>query len=781
MRRAPAPSLASSRRPRPFAAPISSWVLPVWALTAAGCSTCRADPVEPTDSGRSVVAAPVIPAAPASATFRATDAVVATREALAAHRHDDAITTATRRLEALTASPHPDEAGELRWLLAEALTAAERVEDAERTLGLLAASGHRLAPWAAVRLAEQRYEASPAEALALVEQRATETWPGRDDAAWIAARATTSIDPARGEVLLRALVGSSTRRIADRATEALATLLATRASSGERAEAVRLLRALGGRVPPARARELDARAAELVPALAPEDRTGLEVLSFTERYARAEHLESAMQLRQAADAFAALANDAPRGEALRCGARSHAAQDFQRARAHTEASSAYAAVRAECRDDGDQLANALYFDARSQLRSGHAERAHALYLELEQTLPQHRLTDDALVLAAKIDLGRGAHEAAHTLLERAATLDGDMRGEALFLLGWDHRRSGARPEALAAFERAERANPSSNDDLIGRAAYWRARTLAESGRTDDAIAAYRAIVSASPLRFYGQLAAIRLRDDHHVETPAVTIDPAGLTPAPTALHEEPHFAMAVSLLHVGALDLADRELEAGGHLRGDLGDLASVAVLYEQNGVPHRACELARRRLASGLDRALELPWLLRAAYPKAFEGLVESSATEADVPASFVRAIAREESSWNPRALSPVHAHGLLQLMRGTAERLARPLDVSVRGDALFTPAVNLRLGARYLGQLERRFDGVIPLVPAAYNAGEGAVERWVEERGTLAVDEWLEEIPYPETRNYTRRVLQTWGIYSLLDEGALPDIDVGHTVGAH
>ena len=165
--------------------------------------------------------------------------------------------------------------------------------------------------------------------------------------------------------------------------------------------------------------------------------------------------------------------------------------------------------------------------------------------------------------------------------------------------------------------------------------------------------------------------------------------------------------------------------------------------------------------------RALAL-W--RIAYPRAYHPLIDDAASTEGVPASFVRAIAREESSFRPEAVSVAHAYGLMQIIRPTAQRVARPLGLPSDPGALRTPEVNVRIGARYVSGLRRRYDPQHALVPAAYNAGEGAVDRWLRERGDRALDEFIEEIPYDETRRYSRRVLQTWGIYAWLDEGQLP-----------
>ena len=134
-------------------------------------------------------------------------------------------------------------------------------------------------------------------------------------------------------------------------------------------------------------------------------------------------------------------------------------------------------------------------------------------------------------------------------------------------------------------------------------------------------------------------------------------------------------------------------------------------------------------------------------------------------MPIDLLQALMREESALDPHAISPVGAIGLTQLMLPTAREIARQLRMKrpSRTD-LMKSGVNIRIGAKYLGQLIRKFDGSVPLAVAAYNAGGGAVSRWVEARGTLDLDEFVEEIPYEETRGYVKRVLRSFAAYRLL-----------------
>jgi soluble lytic murein transglycosylase len=151
---------------------------------------------------------------------------------------------------------------------------------------------------------------------------------------------------------------------------------------------------------------------------------------------------------------------------------------------------------------------------------------------------------------------------------------------------------------------------------------------------------------------------------------------------------------------------------------------------------------------------------------------MIEQAALEAQVPPEFVRAIAREESSFNPTVVSTALAYGLIQLIRPTARIYAQPLGLPSDPDSLKRPEINLRIGSAFIKELWHRYPHNTAVVPAAYNAGYTAADRWLNANPGVALDEWVERIPYRETRRYTRRVLQTYGIYSWLDTGKLPPL---------
>jgi soluble lytic murein transglycosylase len=137
-----------------------------------------------------------------------------------------------------------------------------------------------------------------------------------------------------------------------------------------------------------------------------------------------------------------------------------------------------------------------------------------------------------------------------------------------------------------------------------------------------------------------------------------------------------------------------------------------------------------------------------------------------ADIEGALVHGIVRQESEFDPAAVSQAGARGLMQLMPATAEQMARTLKLSYRPAKLTDPAFNIRLGSAYLEQMLERWDGSYLLAIAAYNAGPGNVRKWLLSNGDPrdpAVDpiDWIEAIPFSETRNYVQRVLESTQVY--------------------
>lgn len=785
--------------PPPPVVPIIVWMSRVVAIASlALLATCARDAVQPA-SGQDGRAAREAPAADPVAEERRFDPrAVAPEGAVAQVRAalDAGDATRARELaEGALAAASPRTRGRLRWLAADAALATDDPGGALGQLRPLAASGHPLAPWAAVRAAElhEREEGvlDPAAAAAIVEPFTGEDTPGafQDEARYAHARALAAAGRwAEAVPRLRALVAAAPDTSgAASASIPLADHLAESAELADREEAVRLYTRVATRGPRATIGVAARERAEALRRALPEERRAALAPTMDDRMAEARAYWRSVLYGEAEQAWEAIARDLADDPERQCEARLEQGRALSRRRARRQAARHLEAVARECHDP-DVEARARYLAARAYTQFDEVDEALALYAALVAEAPTHRLADDAVYRSARLHRGRGQDAAfvdALAGMERRFP-NGDMRGEALFELGFHHREKGDHAEALAVFERGIAAGVGEDaEDVRGRFAYWRARTLLDLGRREEAVAAFVALATDWPLAYYAQQAWRRLE----------TLAPEAAASVRTRLTDEaqaepltfpwraeldsPAFARAMELLALGAVDEATEELGEMGFLGAGADPDARwlAAALYQAAGALPEAARLVRRHLATfrrvapvGRGRAL---W--RLAYPRAFAPLIEEHARARDVPPSFVRAVAREESSFDPNAESWAHAYGLVQIILPTARRIGRGLNVPIDPQSLRRPEVNLAVGTKLMAALRAKYAHQPGLVPAAYNAGGGAVDRWLRHRGDGEFDELVERIPYDETRRYTRRVLQSWGIYSWLDERRLPELPLG------
>lgn len=761
-----------------------------FALTGATCDA-RATPPESAEHATTSGTDAAILAPP--------EALRALRLALLREPGEDVRLRALAQADALRAT-RPNEAALYDWVAAEADT--DVLRGAER-LAQIAETQSPLAPWAALAAARQRIEDDPARAHALlaIARRAPANWPGHAEATSIDALAVARSGGADAEALLRAAIAAPPNVAVDRRLRrALAEVLASRSEPALRRESLGLYLDLLAEAPSSdAATNADSRVAALVESFPEEERAQLTEATLSQLRARASRLEGLQQHRAASEVHAEIAARFEPGSTERCAALLDAGRVLHRGRVHADAMSRLDTMIGECetaetiadpaRRDG--LVWAHYSYGRSALSTGQAPLAITHLTHLAELDGAHRLADDALVYVGRMRLERGERELAEQALVAAANVHGDMESEARFLVAWDHRAHGELAEALASLDASVATGATeTTEGMVGRTRYWRARVLESLTRVNDAGDAYEALFRAHPLTYYGQLALARLAAQN--ESRALQVRTSALPRRPDVndadlqhaeldvlargidtIEEARTFERATSLLAVGEVQWAERELALlGVGPDSDIETVTAMTALFTSHGYAHRATVLARRRLAEVLlapPNATSFA-LFRSAYPQAFEGLIEDAAVEASVDPAFVRAVAREESSFDPDAVSVSHAYGLLQLIRPTAQRYARPMGLSSEPESLTRPAVNVRIGARYMGALQRRYSGQAALIPPAYNAGEGAVDRWIRERPEQSFDAWVEEIPYAETRGYTRRVLQSWSIYAFLDAGELP-----------
>jgi soluble lytic murein transglycosylase len=474
---------------------------------------------------------------------------------------------------------------------------------------------------------------------------------------------------------------------------------------------------------------------------------------------------------------------------LECRARFHRAQSVWKQRQRPRAAPLFDEAEVACfrSSNRDLHAKALYQGARCYAAMGARDQAVLRYARVEAEHSDHTYADDSRIRQAELATDAGDELLASRLLAEVPNRypKGDLLNEALWRLAFSSWRGGRYDDAQHWLDENLRLIP--HEDIWyaeGRVPYWKARTFERQDKPQEARTFYERAVREYPLSVYALLALARLKAlDADAEKALVATLRDGIhqTPAWTfpsrPLFGDAGFLRAVELARMGQGSDARRELAKLGlatsadkrvGVRGTSADdedlLWIAAILLDRGGawaashsIPRYGITRYRLQYPQGIGDA---KWKL--SYPRAFPALVAKNAKANQLPEWLQLAIMREESAFSPRIESFANAIGLTQMLVKTAKRFANGGEVT--RDVLLDPARNVELGSRFLGFLWKRFGGAAPLTIASYNAGEAAVERWLGEHGDLAMDEFIETIPYDETRNYTKRVLASFFAYSWL-----------------
>jgi soluble lytic murein transglycosylase len=707
-------------------------------------------------------------------------------EVLSALRAQDFLSA--QRLSLLGLSEGAGESAPLlRW--AGALAARELGDHAGvvSLLEPLAHSVHALSPWAKLWLAEALEAADAARALQFAEElvhadSTLEGFPARVDAERLRARLLSKlgrVDEAVAE-LTRLLAGQADENAPLTLMMPLADLLSVR-SEPERVRALSLYRSVAARVPLTKlGRKADERADAVLQTLPSALKAELADPSLEVRLMRADALLADLRYSDAESAYDALEREA-KDPRVQCRVRFGRAKALIDRRKREQGSQLMVQVADTCTGDVEQRAWARYYAGRALSTLGLNAEAIAQYEALEREAPSHRLADDALFRAAKVARDMGDAQGVESRLTALPIRypSGDMGPRARFALAWHAYTHGERERAAEILARD--APDEDAEDLQGRAGYFRARFLHELGEGRAAVEAFARVFEHAPLAYYGHQAFARLKalDPARAHALLSTLSHRAPDKITFELRTEllsPGFERAVALLGAGDLINALAELRALGFLASDADpELTWLSVvLFDRASAPHVAVELARKRMPMLLTRAprgRDLA-LYRAVYPRAFAPLIEETAQREGVPGAFVRAVAREESGFLPHAVSRANARGLIQVLEPTARTIAKGLGLPHHPEALARPEVNLAIGVHFISTIAGSLRGQYALVPVAYNAGPSVASRWLGERASEPLDVWVENIPYDETRHYTRRVVQSYGVYHFLATGELLDL---------
>lgn len=383
-------------------------------------------------------------------------------------------------------------------------------------------------------------------------------------------------------------------------------------------------------------------------------------------------------------------------------------------------------------------------------RPASVDRWYALLLETAKAAAAQGQYDLAYRIAGRVDdaYPPGTIVSAQSYGER------DKYTDLTWLAGQTALKQLNRPaEAIALFESYSRG--SRAPQVQAKGVFWAGRAAQAAGRRDNADAYYARVANGYGDQFYGQLGAERLGLPQR--PPAVVADKP-IDPATRAA-------------------FYNREVVRAAQYLGQVGDYQTQSLFVRQ--IATDAATDADHALANQLAIALNRPDLGvmvgRSALQNGLSDYRASGYPSVAVPAdregefTMIHAIARQESQFDRAAISSAGARGLMQLMPGTAREQAGKLGLGYDAGALTTDTgYNINLGSSYFQRMYANY-GSYPLAVAAYNAGPGNVNKWLRANGdprTGGVDmiDWIEAIPFYETRNYVQRVLENAVVYDLL-----------------
>jgi soluble lytic murein transglycosylase len=355
------------------------------------------------------------------------------------------------------------------------------------------------------------------------------------------------------------------------------------------------------------------------------------------------------------------------------------------------------------------------------------------------------------VLARKL-LDLGEFQTAYQVVRDAAPpANENYRAESLFMPGWIALRYLSEPAtARALFAHID--DGSTNPIVLARANYWRGRA-AEAAGDNAAMRAFFEAAARHPTAYYGQLARARLGLDSIELRSPPKLDACH---GPAFMDELEH---AADMLYVlGERDLVVSFVADLAEQSADVGALAGLGELTAFRNDARAMLQIGKAALARGL--ALDLY-----AFPDI--GIPQHSPIGPGIDRSVIYSVARTESAFDQHDSSPAKAVGLMQVTpeagRDTAKRIGLPYD----WDRLVSdPVYNTQMGAGELAALLHEYRGSHIMTFAGYNAGRGRVQQWVKQYGDPrdpkvdAID-WVERIPFAETRNYVQRVMENLAVY--------------------
>ncbi len=514
------------------------------------------------------------------------------------------------------------------------------------------------------------------------------------------------------------------------------------------------------------ATEADAAYAELkkLPSAPPPTVTQLKT--------RADALVSRKRYPEAADEYRTLANQASPEERPRM--QLALADALHRSGKNRDAKQVLASLG---NVSGELDAQRLYLLGQVAWAANDNDTFYQTVGELRQAAPTSPWLEQALLSAANLHLVHHEYDQALDAFREAQQRfpDGARASYVHWKAAWLTLRQGRNEDAKKAFEEQIALYPSGAETPA--ALYWRARLAEEDNQFAMARAFYQKLSDRYRNFYYAELGRQRMKHLLATTDAAAVTQYAILDRVPPINNaekitetdpptDELRVQKAQLLGNGGLVDFAVRELQAAAATDGGSWAPAETAQLYVETGHYDRAIEFMKHSAPNYF--ALDIPDLPRkyweALFPKPYWTDLKRSSDANGLDPYLVASLIRQESEFNPNAVSRANAVGLMQLLPKTGKLVAKEVKLRrYNASQLYTPAVNMQLGTRYFRGMVDKF-GSFEYALAAYNAGSDRVDEWLAQGKYRDPQEFVESIPFTETREYVQAILRNASVYKQL-----------------
>ena len=389
--------------------------------------------------------------------------------------------------------------------------------------------------------------------------------------------------------------------------------------------------------------------------------------------------------------------------------------------------------------------------------------------EMIQKFPASPWLQDALLSASNMYLLRPDYNNAIEYYSAQSKLfpEGRYSPYSHWKAAWLNLRIGNKDEAKRLMEEQIKLYPAGQE--IPPALYWRARLAEEDGDLDRAGEYYSFILRRFTHYYYADLARERLRFRFDTSKHDPLLDKI---PIPEDIDkssfeapaDDLRVARAQLLTNAALFDFAVRELQAESD---KLYAKAEIARVYLKADRPDRALQSFKRAVPGYFagDITDMPPWAWNILFPKPYWSELTRYANANGLDPYLVASLIRQESEFNPQAVSHANAWGLMQLLPPVGKKMAKETRMRrFSQEQLTDPTINIQLGTRYFKQIVDSFDGKVQYALAAYNAGTDRVKAWQDQGPYRDINEFVESIPFTETREYVQAIMRNATVYRLL-----------------